>query len=309
MTERNTAGELKSFVRIKELENAPIQGCFDAQHLKAIHKHIFQDSPEYRPGEYRDETPGKIYVKQRALEANPRRYLVHYRPEGIGRAVDGALKEFGDPKAFRGAPAAEVAGKLAKLYGDLDHAHAFREGNSRTLRQFTKQIAREAGYHLDWGATNVTAEARDRLYVARDLAVTERSFPGLDQKRAMETNDRAEYEAWATFAGRFQDHARLASVIEASMRPERAQAFDTLPRAEAQAGHPELGGTYKRLDAIAAKAKAEGLTGPQIAAVNERAREVASKTLSTGQVPAEPQAAQRGQQLKQPAPGRNSQDR
>lgn len=98
-------------------------------------------------------------------------------------------------------------------------------------------------------------------------------------------------------------------MIEASMRPERAQAFDTLPRAEAQAGHPELGGTYKRLDAIAAKAKAEGLTGPQIAAVNERAREVASKTLSTGQVPAEPQAAQRGQQLKQPAPGRNSQDR
>jgi len=32
-----------SMRRIKEMENAPIHGSFDAMHLKAIHGHIFQD--------------------------------------------------------------------------------------------------------------------------------------------------------------------------------------------------------------------------------------------------------------------------
>ncbi len=292
MTERTTESELKSFARIAALQDAPIQGRFDSDHLRAIHAYIFQDSPQHSPGEYREEGAGPLYVKQRALETEPRRYLVHYRTDGIGAAVAGALKEFGDPKALRGADPQELAGKLTKLYGDLDHAHPFKEGNSRTLRTFTAQVAKEAGYHLDWDTTNADGKSRDKLYIARDLAVTERAFPGLNREKAMTTQDRAESEAWAMFASRHQGAARLDELIRQSLRPERAQAFETLSRDHAQAAHPELSGTYKRLDAIERRAKAEGLAGADLAAVGRRAREVAGKALSSGQVPADPAPAQ-----------------
>jgi cell filamentation protein len=53
----------------------------------------------------------------------------------------------------------------------LDAIHAFREGNSRTLRAFTADLALAAGHRLDWTRTGTTAEDRQRLYHARDLAV------------------------------------------------------------------------------------------------------------------------------------------
>ena len=66
---------------------------------------------------------------------------------------------------------------MARLYGDLDHAHSFYEGNSRTLREFTRSLAQAAGYELNWAPTGADAEQRNRLYVARDIAVLERALP------------------------------------------------------------------------------------------------------------------------------------
>lgn len=111
---------------------------------------------------------------------------------------------------------------MAVLYGDLDYAHPFREGNSRTLRHFSEQLAKQAGFDLDWSRSNADGLSRDQLYVARDLAVTERAFPGLDRNRAMETNDRAEYEAWAMFASRYQEYPKLKDVLRSAV-----QAHDT----------------------------------------------------------------------------------
>jgi cell filamentation protein len=89
-----------------------------------------------------------------------------------------------------------AARRLAGLYADLDHAHGFYEGNSRTLREFTRSLAEAAGFTLDWIGTGVEASERNQLYIARDAAVLERVFPGLSEQRAMETDNRAEYEAW-----------------------------------------------------------------------------------------------------------------
>ena len=87
---------------------------------------------------------------------------------------------------------------LFRSYGDLDHAHGFYEGNSRTLREFTRELAVEAGFNLDWIRTAVGATERNALYIARDLAVYERAFPGLDESKAMTTENRREYEAFLT---------------------------------------------------------------------------------------------------------------
>lgn len=68
-----------------------------------------------------------------------------------------------DPHAF--------AVRAAWYYGELDAIHAFREGNSRTLRAFFAAVAHNAGYRFDWDGFGAVAENRERLYAARDMAV------------------------------------------------------------------------------------------------------------------------------------------
>ncbi len=179
--------------RISQLAEHPIRGPFDLDHLRAVHAHIFQDLPQHRPGEVRSDTSG--WSKNRLLEGSNGVHEVHYAHEGIADRIRTTLRELGGPSALKGLEPDAFASRMAKLYGDLDHAHGFYEGNSRTLREFTRSLALASGYELDWTPTNVTATERDRLYVARDIAVLERAFPGLTPERGMQTNDRAEYEA------------------------------------------------------------------------------------------------------------------
>jgi cell filamentation protein len=49
-------------------------------------------------------------------------------------------------------------------------ASSRHEGNSRTLRQFFADLARHAGFDLDWSAGGVDEAARRALYHARDAA-------------------------------------------------------------------------------------------------------------------------------------------
>ena len=41
----------------------------------------------------------------------------------------------------------QFAIRMGQLYADLDYLHPFSEGNSRTLRTFTRQLAREVGFN------------------------------------------------------------------------------------------------------------------------------------------------------------------
>ena len=59
-----------------------------------------------------------------------------------------------------------------------------------------RELTLVAGFALDWTGSGVGTEERNALYVARDVAVLERAFPGLTEDRAMSTDDRAEYEAF-----------------------------------------------------------------------------------------------------------------
>jgi len=181
--------------RLSELYEKPIKGTFDIEHLKAVHTYIFQDLPQHKPGVIRERTED-AWIKDRVLEGERGGYVIFYAHEGIEAKITAALTNFGGVDAIKGKLPDVVAEHLAQLYGDLDYAHGFYEGNSRTLREFTRELASAAGYNLDWVKTSVGTKERNRLYRARDLAVFERAFPGLNEERAMKTNDRAEYEAW-----------------------------------------------------------------------------------------------------------------
>jgi cell filamentation protein len=182
--------------RLRELRQAPISGAFDLKHLKAIHAYIFQDLPHHRPGVTRANSAH--WTKRRALEDRPDRYDVPYVTRGVAKRVGKILRGFGGPASLSALAPEAVADRMAKLYGDLDHGHAFYEGNSRTLREFTRTLAAAAGFSLDWVGSGVGANERNALYLARDLAVYEREFPGLDEARAMSTEDKREYEAFFT---------------------------------------------------------------------------------------------------------------
>ena len=207
-----------TWVRIGELDDDPVQGDFDAAHLREIHRRIFQDLPHYAPGEYRPEAPA--HIKARGLEAGVHRYYVHYAHRSkVDAGIEKVLSDFGGPDTLRNLDAETFSQRMSKLYADLDYLHPFREGNSRTLRAFTAQLARAAGYELNWGNTNVDAFSRDRLYIARDKEVTMRAFPGLDEKRAMTTESRSEFEAYVFVLARFKDADTLQQIIKESHRP------------------------------------------------------------------------------------------
>jgi fido (protein-threonine AMPylation protein) len=181
-------------IRISELHEEPISGKFDVDHLKAVHAHIFQDLPDHGPGVMRNDST-KSWIKHRTLEGRSVGYHVYYANEGVETKIAKTLERFGGSESVKGFTLDGVAAPIAELYGALDHAHGFHEGNSRTLREFTRELALAAGYELEWIATSVGASERNELYVARDLAVLQRALPDLTPEKAMRSNDRAEYEA------------------------------------------------------------------------------------------------------------------
>lgn len=183
-----------TFARIKELEEFPVVGKFGLAHLREIHRRIFQDLPHHHPGQFRREAPA--WVKSRELESGAC-YSVPYAPRRILESgLAQVLNDLHGPGGLQGLSLDQFAARMAQLYAALDYLHPFSEGNSRTLRTFTRQLAREAGFDLDWSRSNADGVERDRLYRARDVAVIHRAFPELDEQQAMATNDRMEYETY-----------------------------------------------------------------------------------------------------------------
>ena len=293
-----------TFARVKELERSPVQGSFDAAHLKEVHRCIFQDLPHHGPGDFRPDTPG--YVKSRRLEATGERHHVHYAPrKWIDERMDATLGDVQSGKTLRGLDPDAFAKRMAKLYGDLDFLHPFREGNSRTLRAFTSQLAKEAGYTLDWTWSGADAQSRDQLYKARDKEVTQRAFPGLDQARAGSTESRAEYEAYVFVLARYRESPNLQTLVrEATYREQDLKAASTFrevagsegfaaPRnverlQAAAAAHPLLSAAFGAMRQAELFARERFADSSQREAFFASVRERIAKDLSRGKEIVEP---------------------
>lgn len=192
-----------AFRRVVELELHPVPGNFDAAHLKEVNRRIFQDLPgagfdDVTPGEFRKPVPaGLDWMKQRGLSTVEGAFYVAYSriDDGAKARLDKAL-ESASPSELRGLSTPDFTNRLAHLYTELDYVHPFSDGNSRTLRTFTKQLARESGFHLDWERFGGSDVARDLLYIARDRSVNELAKPHIQHENTMRrivlTQDRLE---------------------------------------------------------------------------------------------------------------------
>ncbi len=178
--ERQEVERILTSRRIVELKLNPVKGDFDAAHVKEINRRIFQDLPRYgfkdvTPGVFRSES--KLYYKIRDLPSVNKSHFVAYSSMNKSDLDQlNKILESAKPEYFKNLRPNEFAVKAGNLYANLDYIHPFSDGNSRTLREFTRQIAIESGYNLNWEIFNKNQAGRDILYIARDRSVIERSL-------------------------------------------------------------------------------------------------------------------------------------
>jgi len=236
--------------RIAELEAHPVAGNFDATHLKEVNRRIFQDLPgagfdDVTPGEFRPAVPdGKDWMKQRGLATVQGSFFVAYSrmDQAAVARLDRVLEE-ANPDALRGLKTLDFTARFAKLYVELDYVHPFRDGNSRTLRTFTRQLAKQVGYEIDWERFSRSDAGRDLLYIARDLSVNELARPHVQHENTM--------RKILYTQTRLDGNRDLPDLLRDAVRPSRAVAFEQIGEKEALQAHPELKTAYKTLHAAA----------------------------------------------------------
>lgn len=123
-------------VRMLELWEQPIAGCFDFSHLCGIHRHLFQDVYEWA---------GEIRTVDISRDSS--RFANASRIESY---LGGELSKLPGENWLRGLPPDPFVARLAHYMGEINATHPFREGNGRTQRAFCALLAEQAGYFIDF---------------------------------------------------------------------------------------------------------------------------------------------------------------
>lgn len=128
------------------VEGVP-DGRFDLDHLRAIHRHLFQDVYDWA-GEIRT-----VEIQKGATLFQPIRFIA------IG--MTDVHQRLSDKRFLRGLGSETFSSEAGIIIGDINHIHPFREGNGRTQLLYMQLLARQAGYRLDLtkltGATWIAA--------------------------------------------------------------------------------------------------------------------------------------------------------
>lgn len=143
------------FFRKILLENNPIQGYFNLEHLKSIHHYLFQDVYSFA-GQLRT-----INISKNELFANG--------PE-IQRLSDYLFNNLHKENLLTGLAADQFAERAALYFNAINAIHPFREGNGRCQRAFIQQLAQHAGHRLNLDA------------VSNQLTMVEASKQGFNQR-------------------------------------------------------------------------------------------------------------------------------
>ncbi len=136
-----------TLAKISMLEFNPIEGHFDFEHYKAIHKYLFEDLYEWA-GTIRTvnlSKKGTSFVKC----------------EDIQHIAEACFNRLRNADFFRGLDKKRFVENIVDFYCVTNNLHPFREGNGRTQRVFLSQLANFAGYELNFSDIDT-----DRLMIA-----------------------------------------------------------------------------------------------------------------------------------------------
>ncbi len=128
-------------LKLIELNQNPIKGNFDYQHLKDIHKKLFEDVYTFAGLDRADVGLDGSFLKgnQRFVPGNE---LKKYSKIIFDKLKDkNFLKDCKDIDSF--------AKEASELLMEINALHPFREGNGRTQRIFMNELAKNAGYKMD----------------------------------------------------------------------------------------------------------------------------------------------------------------
>ncbi|NTA19904.1 Fic/DOC family protein [Agrobacterium tumefaciens] len=143
--------------RIAEIrEGDGPKGKFDADHLKAIHRHIFQDVYEWA-GHTRADTPIVDGQRMPPIGSLSKAGTSFLPGQKIDMGLADTFKDLRDLKKLDGISADEFAKMAGKVLGDLNYVHPFREGNGRTQETFIAELGRELGHDVQF---DVVSKAR-----------------------------------------------------------------------------------------------------------------------------------------------------
>jgi cell filamentation protein len=117
------------------LAESPVSPSYDLPHLSAIHRRIFGDINDWA-GQLRTVAiaKGSWFCLPQYIESSAAETFRALRGENLLRGL--TLDAFTE--------------RLTYYLGEVNAIHPFREGNGRTQRAFFGQLARDAGFVLDW---------------------------------------------------------------------------------------------------------------------------------------------------------------
>lgn len=113
----------------------------DFNGLKKIHHHLFQDVYEWA-GQTR------ISTLQKDLDSP-----AFTSPKLIEKYVHQIFTDLKEKNNLQNLDKDSFSKEAAHLFGHINNLHPFREGNGRTQRIFIEEVAKQAGYEIDFSQT------------------------------------------------------------------------------------------------------------------------------------------------------------
>lgn len=196
--------------RAGEIRKNPISGDYDIQHIEAIHKKLFGDVYPFA-GNLRNVDMTK---------RGPDGYTVFTLKEMLPAAGEQLTNTIKSQHYLRGMDKEQFTRAMANVAAQLNILHPFREGNGRTTRAFIEQMAKDAGYTIDFRKID------KKEWQLSVIAAAQGNEGGIWKHRDL------------------QNLKPLQAVIERAAEFAPARAFDRLGPADAIAQFPQLDGAY-----------------------------------------------------------------
>ena len=136
-----------TIAKISQLLQNPIQGNFDFEHYKAIHRFIFEDLYDWAG------VPRIVNLSKKGTS--------FVNAEDIEKIAKSCFDRLRENKYFKNLGLEDFADKITDFYCVTNNLHPFREGNGRTQRVFLSQLAHNAGYEMDFSKADA-----DNLMIA-----------------------------------------------------------------------------------------------------------------------------------------------
>ena len=134
---------------IQDLGTRLLPGSYDLPQLQAFHREIFGDIYPWA-GQIRTVAIAKTDL--------------FCLPQHIEPYAHGVFAELANEKFLRGLGRDVFVDRVTHYFAEVNAIHPFREGNGRTQRAFFGQLAREAGWPIDW--SNLDAQVNTDASVA-----------------------------------------------------------------------------------------------------------------------------------------------